>query len=681
MKNGKRRRIGGGPLSILAISLWLCLVMWPSAVQAQGITLLIVDIKTADVRFAGTDDPIQLQIGGQTFMLDNPNHDDFERNNTDRFMLQVPGGRLTRELIRAVGEISITKLDDSFWGGGWNFKGITIWAESDATDPLFQKGNVDKWLDGDDLQWRTTLDEDGWNVPEPPPFPPCLSGDVDGGLQKDSDCDGIPDGSDPTVDNPPDADGDGMPDLYETQTGSNPNNPDSDGDGWWDGRNRRSILLLTRIRCLDENEDIGVDEIYVVSEEVRFPVAQSLSAYWPMNDSTETFPGLIVDSRVSPPAAVAGAPLSFKTRLRLREADPAVFEKPTDDTYKVFEITWGENGIFTVEHDGDDAHYILEFKSVTMTFADPVKLDANADNDHDALNDRKEFQIAVQDPAVQPAVIEGYNGLSDPEWRDLFLEIDAVGADETVPYDAKQMAVSQFYVQGITLRIDAALSESELGHLGGGDVLDYEETLTMAKLTGTYRPAHFANGRSGHFRYALFVDNVIGEGCYGEGNFPPGKNFIVAHFRLFCAAPDLGHTMIAEYAPILILHEMGHTLGFCHRDGDKGKQACGSCPTPAGWEPQCDHYCGVGQNSVTAMGSDTLFDLITEYLIDPWTLAGIGAGIVIGGLIGGIPGAIIGGILGGLIGGLLGGLFGGSEMDAFRRFVDYDPAEWAAIQF
>src|SRR4030095_1102550 len=95
----------------------------PLHASGQEIFRLIVEIKTSDKTFAGTDDPIQLQIGGQAFNLDNPNRDDFERNNTDHFEFPVSGGLLSVELIKAVGIISVAKLGDSFWGGGWAFGG------------------------------------------------------------------------------------------------------------------------------------------------------------------------------------------------------------------------------------------------------------------------------------------------------------------------------------------------------------------------------------------------------------------------------------------------------------------------------------------------------------------------------------------------------------------------------
>jgi hypothetical protein len=427
------------------------------------------------------------------------------------------------------------------------------------------------------------------------------------------------------------------------------------------------MLILTRIECLDEEEDIGRDEIYVVSEEVRYPLAGSLDGSWDLDDDSEVFPGVVVDVRVSPPAAAGGPAPAFTSRMRLREGDPTVFEGPTDDTYKVFEIEWGETGTFEIVHEEDDAHYILEFRSFTVPFADPDPGE-NADLDNDGLDEAKEFQISVQDPAVQPAVVAGYHGLADPGWRETFVEIDSVGDGNRVPFDAKQMVVSQFQFQSISLRLDD-------GYLGGGQVHPYEETLTLDKLVNEYKsdPARFAAQRESFYRYGLFSDRVVGEGSYGVGS-EFRKAFIVAHLRL--GFVDLGHSMTAQYAPVLIMHEMGHTFGLCHRFGDKDPQAPGVCPVPTGWPPQCSHYCGVGQESVTAMGSDTTFDLIVE-IIAPWGLAGVGAGVVIGGLIGGPPGAIIGGIIGGIVG----SIFGSTQADFYLRFVDYHVNEWAELRF
>src|SRR5262245_7838306 len=113
-----------------AIAIGALIVVSSSRVgSAQTISTLIVEIRTRDTLFAGTDDPVHLIIGGRDFDLDDPNRDDFERGNTDRFELPINGSDFSIELIRLIGTITVAKTEDSFWGGGWNFGGITIWAD------------------------------------------------------------------------------------------------------------------------------------------------------------------------------------------------------------------------------------------------------------------------------------------------------------------------------------------------------------------------------------------------------------------------------------------------------------------------------------------------------------------------------------------------------------------------
>jgi hypothetical protein len=248
------QRIASQPWAMPVLLLvFLVVLLAPTQVFAQQISRLIIDVRTQDVAFAGTDNDIHLQIGGRDFYLDVPNRDDFERGHTDRFEFDLSSEPLSIELIRGIGQISVTKIQDSFFGGGWDFGGLTIWGDSTATDPLYSNSSINVSLDGDDLEWTTMLGDPGWNVPEPPAFSACSTGII---LARpnvahranaadpttiDSDCDGIPDASDPTFDQPVDSDGDGLPDLDETQTGTNPNDPDTDHDEWADGRNRRKL--------------------------------------------------------------------------------------------------------------------------------------------------------------------------------------------------------------------------------------------------------------------------------------------------------------------------------------------------------------------------------------------------------------------------------------------------------
>lgn len=653
--------------------LWLIVPLLAAMpLQAQTITTIVVEIHTFDQRFAGTDDSVHLQIGGRDLPLDDPNRDDFERNDTNRFILDLSSEPISFELIRGVGQISVTKIEDSFFGGGWGFGGITIWANSDATEPLYQNAAINKWLDGDDLEWITLLDEPGWNVPEPPLFPPCTGTVIiflapgGGNPALDSDCDGIPDDQDTTVDPPSDADGDGLPDLYETQTGSNPNDSDSDDDGWADGRNRRSVLVLTRIKCDDENEDIGSDELYLNVEDVRYPKSFDLGGYWSMNDGTQRSPGVIVDSRMLP----AGAPASFTSRMRLRESDFTFLENPTDDTFNTFEIEWGEDGTTTFTHDGDDAHYVLTFRWFTMNVRDPTL--GNLDADRDGLDEAEEAKMSVQDPSVQPIAAAGHNGLADPEHRELWVEVDASGSDQRLQFDAKQMVASQFAYHGIAPRFD----DGWFGNENGG-LLPYVEVLRPADIDAyrndpaKFRPERRALNRS--FRYVLMVDDLEdGAGGFGDTRCAGGCRSMVG------GVPVLGHTLTFQAQPIIYMHEIGHTLGLCHRVGDRAPTNPAICPATG---ERCADFCEIGQESTTAMGSETALD--TAGPLVGGGLAGIGAGIVAGALIGSlfgpvgtIVGAIVGGIIGGVGGALLGAVIGA---DFYARVVDYHIREWLKL--
>jgi len=667
----------------------LCfLLLFATSSYAQIVTSIIVEIKTGDERFAGTDDPVHFFIGGKDFNLDNPNHDDFERNNTDKFVLSVNEPDFTVELIKAVGQVGIVKTGDSYFGGGWLFGGIKIWLNDQASTPVFENSSINKWLDGDHREWYSTIGDEGWNLPDPPPFPPCHADSViiffkkaantskalvsDGKL--DSDCDGIPDDVDTSFDpNQPDQDGDGLPDNYEVQNGLDPNNPDTDGDGWLDNRNKRDMLILTKVECLDEDGsiEIGSDETYLVSEDVRFPLSPTLDNYWEMDDGTKVEPFLIIDTRVS--AASNTVPV-YASRIKLREADIMIMEKPFDDTFKSFTISWTRNDSKVIDINEDGRHYRLSFKGISVNFMDPDPTNFSGDFDGDGLSDRMEFAISVQADSLRPSTemkVNGYDGLADPFRRNLFVEVDAVGNDDNLPEDAKQQYASQFYYHSISSRVDD-------GYLHGGQSLPYEDEVTFNEMKFTYYPQHQWNERKKHYRYALFVPSM--GGSHNGRADRPGKTLIVSR-----------STMIGSFSSIVFIHETGHTLGLCHPMGTSEPPIPSpTCPTPhdwnSDWDPTfcapgtvsarcCTHYCGVGEHDVTAMGDDVgIEDIVTGGAI------GIIVGLAIIALF--IPG--IGWIAGAallLAAGLIGAITGFFFSDAYLRIVDYHPNEWAALFF
>ncbi len=655
---------------------------------SQPVHTIFVEIKTGDKRFAGTDDPVHFMIGGKDFNLDNSNHDDFERNNTDLFTLSVSDPEFTIEFIRAVGVIRIEKTGDSFFGGGWYFGKIKVWINDQTSAPIYENGDINKWLDGDHRSWGTTLGDEGWNLPETPPFPPCTVPDdiiillkpattetskATNHEKPDADCDGIPDDEDPTFDpNQPDADQDGLPDVYEQQNGLDPNSNDTDHDGWLDNKNIRDLLLLTKVECLDEDDwiEIGSDEVYVVAEDVRFPLSSSLDNYWEMDDDTQVEPFIVVDSRTS--GASTTNP-EYKTRIKIREADFTILEKPFDDTWLSTTLDWGRNETKEINHDQDDRHYKLHFKSVVTTFMDPSPRDSSGDADKDGLLDSTEFFISNQAPHLRPSTensIEGYGGLASPTRREEFIEVDATDSDEKMPNDAKQQVASQLFYHAISPRIDD-------GYLHGGAILPYDEVVEFTELQGIKNQNQWPQ-RINHFKYALYVPSM-GSTFSEHGRADrPGKKFMVSRT-----------TMIGSFSSIIFFHELGHTMSLCHTIGAKELPVTFiSCPTPPGYDgggpnscrpggPDhscCQHYCGVDGDDITAMGADAG---ARELIIGG--LTGIFIGLVIIALF--IPGIGWAAGVALLAGAALLGIFGGFFFsDAYERVVDYHLNEWKVIK-
>jgi hypothetical protein len=640
------------------------LFLTPSPATAQFVDRIIVEIKTKDALFAGTDDSIYLNFAGIERKLDTPNHDDFERGETDTYELDVSAAALDFTIVRQIGEITIRKPSNSFFGGGWDFEGITLRVQfadphADPADPLYVNASVDVELDGGNRSWTSSLSDVGWNFPpEPPTWPPCTVVDVEfGGSFPDADCDGIPDASDTSFDQPPDQDGDGLPDPYETQTGTSPTNPDVDGDGWWDGNNRRHALLLRAVENVDGLRDV----LNVVAEDIRFPAVEGLQENWTAPSGDRVPVNLVVDRRAAG-AGTTTADSSFRCRIRVRGRTLSGFNPvPIDHSA---DVRWPQADPIVVDVPKVGGTIRLTFQSILLTpFLDPSPLSGAEDEEGDGLSDALEFSISSQDASTRPAPADGYNGLADPGRQDLFIEIDASGDDHKLGAEAKIRVATRFYLNQVIPRFDD-------GYLGGGQVHPHEEPITLPDLKSKYkcRTDRFWRERFSHFHYMLAVDRMTDSfsDTFGGGNGRadrPGTDLVITRV-----------TMIGEFSAIVFIHELGHNLSLCHPVGTKEPPSpspvCAADGNPpAGWTG-CRNYCGVGDDDVTAMGDDVGLDSI---------IAGAAGGALIGGLIGagvgGLPGAIVGGILGGLGGAVL-GLF---NSDAWLRVVDYHPNEWVAV--
>lgn len=218
--------------------------------QAQSLSVITIEVSTADTWYAGTDDTVHLVflVGSgnslQTLEWDLDTDDnDFEKGDTNTFRLtsQLPFTQCELKFIQ------ITKSEDGI-AGGWKLGGIKIYANDDASQVIYQNGSINQWLEDNHRDW---LASDFQATACPAPLPPapktppkpstCTVDKIDPQTQtkkqlSDQDCDGLANEEDPDPRTPAkDSDGDGIPDPREKLMGTDPNNPDSDGDGVPDG--------------------------------------------------------------------------------------------------------------------------------------------------------------------------------------------------------------------------------------------------------------------------------------------------------------------------------------------------------------------------------------------------------------------------------------------------------------
>lgn len=124
--------------------------VWVGCISDRNIiNALKVEISTADVRWAGTDDDVTLTLAGRSWDLDNSSHDDFERGHTDSFDLDPGSGFYASD----IHSVRIAKSSDGI-AGGWKLKGVRILVNGAA---IYNNQSINKWLEDDDRIWSATI--------------------------------------------------------------------------------------------------------------------------------------------------------------------------------------------------------------------------------------------------------------------------------------------------------------------------------------------------------------------------------------------------------------------------------------------------------------------------------------------------------------------------------------------
>jgi len=124
--------------------------VWVGCITARDIvSALRVQVTTADVKWAGTDDDVTLTLAGRNWDLDNQDRDDFERGNTDTFDLDPGIGFYLSD----IHSVRIHKSPDGA-AGGWKLKGIKIIANGGT---VYNNQSINKWIEDDHRTWSASI--------------------------------------------------------------------------------------------------------------------------------------------------------------------------------------------------------------------------------------------------------------------------------------------------------------------------------------------------------------------------------------------------------------------------------------------------------------------------------------------------------------------------------------------
>jgi hypothetical protein len=190
--------------------------------------------------------------------------------------------------------------------------------------------------------------------------------------------------------------------------------------------------VLTHITAEDEQEDAGVDELYLVVDHVRFP-NQTLDDWWDFDDGDSASHALTVASRVRGIGPSAGLEV---VRIEAWEDDHETWnEWLVDDLLLWHDLDLGacaDGDQLSVVQATEDWDYRLLFEVEVELFADPDPL-ADSDRDGDGIRDSDEY-----------AVSRDLGGNADPWRREVFVEVDWM-EDHELHTNAVRLVTTQYY--------------------------------------------------------------------------------------------------------------------------------------------------------------------------------------------------------------------------------------------
>jgi hypothetical protein len=131
---------------------------WIKAVPAvpnerEPVSSMEVEVRTADVSRAGTDDDVYLRVGPNLrFPLDKRLYDDFERGDRDWYSVPIDAATDNGLRVGDIRQVGIEKSRDGI-AGGWKLGGVRLRVNGRT---VYTNQHIDRWLEDNHRTWTAT---------------------------------------------------------------------------------------------------------------------------------------------------------------------------------------------------------------------------------------------------------------------------------------------------------------------------------------------------------------------------------------------------------------------------------------------------------------------------------------------------------------------------------------------
>ena len=118
--------------------------------EGEPVESVEVEVRTADVRSAGTDDDVYLRLGRDLrFPLDKRLYDDFERGDRDTYSVPIDDAAMAGMRVGDITRVQIEKSRDGR-SGAWRLGGVTLRVNRRE---LYRNPRIDRWLEKSRRDW------------------------------------------------------------------------------------------------------------------------------------------------------------------------------------------------------------------------------------------------------------------------------------------------------------------------------------------------------------------------------------------------------------------------------------------------------------------------------------------------------------------------------------------------